>query len=308
MIQEKIKTYNGKEIIRYEQGMSIDSNLGYIIYLDYDEGNDSTITNHLKDIIDNNHVDNLNTLIIGCWAEPFEDSCQNIIDFMIDKKDYFQKLEAFFCGDMESEECEISWIIQANYEGYLACFPNLKHFGVRGGTELQLGVINHTNLKSLVLEAGGLSKEVVNSVMTANLPELETLHLWLGTDEYGGNSEINQFHKLLFGTQFPHLKHLGLMDCDYVDEIALTLKDAVILDRIETLDLSMGTLSDDGAQELFFNDNLKKLKHLNLRYHFLSDECMHKLKAKFGQLVNLVDQGEVDEYDGEIYRYVEVAE
>ncbi len=308
MIEDNIKEYHGKPIKRFQSGDSIDPSFGYSMYQDYDEGDDDTIPNLLKEIIDNKQAHQLHTLVIGAWNESYDSSCQHILDFLVANKDSFQHLEAFFCGDMVSEECEISWIIQANYEAFLNSYPKLKHFGVRGGNDLVLGKVDHSNLESLLIETGGMSKAVVNSVMTAQLPALQSLKLWLGTDEYGGDSEINQFRPVLFGDQFPNLQYLGLMNCDYVDEIALTLKDATVLDRIKTLDLSMGTLSDAGAQELLHNDKLLQLAHLNLRYHFLSDAMLKQMQTKFGAKVNLADQEDEDEYDGEIYRYVEVSE
>lgn len=308
MIQDNIKEYHGKPIKRFQTGDTVDPNFGYSMYQDYDEGDEDTIPNLLKEIIGNKQADQLHTLVIGAWNESYDSSCQHILDCLVANKDSFQNLQAFFCGDMVSEECEISWIIQANYEAFLNSFPKLKHFGVRGGTDLVLGRIDHANLESLLVETGGLSRAVVDSVINANLPSLQSLKLWLGTDEYGGDSETNQFHPLLFGNQFTNLQHLGLMNCDYIDEIALTLKDATVLNRIKTLDLSMGTLSDAGCKELLQNDKLLQLTHLNLRYHFLSDDMMKQMQAKFGNKVNLDDKEDEDEYDGEIYRYVEVSE
>lgn len=308
MIHENMKSYNGKKIIRYQAGDKINPEFGYTLYQEYEEGNENTIINALKHIIKDGMSEHLNTLIIGCWYEPYEMACQNTIDFLTENSEKFKNLTAFFCGDMVSEECEISWIIQGNYEKFLASFPQLHHFGVRGGGELKLGVIDHPHLQTLLIESGGLSRDVVHSIMTAQLPSLRKLELWLGTDEYGGDSEVNQLRPLLFAHQFPQLTHLGLMNCDYVDEIALTLKDANVIQQLHTLDLSMGTLSNNGAQELLHNEQLKQLKYLNVRFHYLNDEWVTQLKSHFGDIINLDDPQDEDDYDGEVYRYVEVSE
>ena len=39
-------------------------------------------------------------------------------------------------GDILSEECEISWLYQADLTELLAAFPNLEHFRSRGGRDL----------------------------------------------------------------------------------------------------------------------------------------------------------------------------
>jgi hypothetical protein len=69
----------------------------------------------------------------------------------------------------------------------------------------------------------------------------------------------------------------------------------------------MGNMSDKGAKELLSCANLDSLDFLNLQHHYLSDEMM----GKFAQLnirVNLNEQEEVDEYDGEEFRYISVGE
>lgn len=80
-----------------------------------------------------------------------------------------------------------------------------------------------------------------------------------------------------------------------------------VLDRLEILDLSMGTLSDRGALALLNNPKILGLKKLDLHHHYLSDAMMKKVKA-LPIDVNIEDQEETDEDDGELYRYVSVGE
>lgn len=37
---------------------------------------------------------------------------------------------------MDFEECEVSWIVQGNYEKFLKAFPNLKSLKIKGSAEL----------------------------------------------------------------------------------------------------------------------------------------------------------------------------
>jgi hypothetical protein len=69
------------------------------------------------------------------------------------------------------------------------------------------------------------------------------------------------------------------------------------------LDLSKGTLTDEGAVALLNSEGVRKLEHLNLRYHFLSEAMMEQLK-KLGISINLDDKQESEDED----RYIEVAE
>ena len=71
--------------------------------------------------------------------------------------------------------------------------------------------------------------------------------------------------------------------------------------QIETLDLSLGTLTDRGGALL-----LEKLpaypgvKKLDVHYHYLSDEMMGKLKA-LPMEVDVSEQEKASVYRGETY-------
>jgi hypothetical protein len=76
------------------------------------------------------------------------------------------------------------------------------------------------------------------------------------------------------------------------------------MQRLETLDLSLGTLSDEGGESLLHLKD-SALKKLNVHYHFMSPEMVKRLRA----LPFVVDATnppdmEVDEED----RFVAVGE
>src|SRR5262249_31311861 len=100
----------------------------------------------------------------------------------------------------------------------------------------------------------------------------------------------------------------GLRDDAHADATAAALASAPVVSMLDTLDLSMGTLGDEGAKALMKNPALRKLKHLILRHHYLSDEMMERLR-KLGPKVDVDDkQTPADGGDGELHRYVEVFE
>ncbi|HNC46778.1 MAG TPA: hypothetical protein PLU80_21590, partial [Acidobacteriota bacterium] len=145
---------------------------------------------------------------------------------------------------------------------------------------------------------------VVRAVTAADFPELEHLELWLGTENYGATTEPVDLAPLFSGRLFPKLKYLGLRNSDFSDLIATAMADSPLLERLETLDLSLGTLGDEGAEALLKSPATAKLRFLDLHHHYCSDEMMEKLKA-LGIKVDLSDaQGECDQDD----RYVEVGE
>ena len=70
---------------------------------------------------------------------------------------------------------------------------------------------------------------------------------------------------------------------------------------METLDLSLGTLTDQGGQLLL--EEIPKwpnLKNLDVHYNYLSDEMAEKLN-KLSLTVDTSEQNEPDEYRGTVY-------
>jgi len=153
-----------------------------------------------------------------------------------------------------------------------------------------------------------LNDEVLSDIVTSNLAHLEHLEIWLGTDDYGCTIKIEDLKPLINGN-YPKLKYLGLKNYYQQDALADALQGASILATIETLDLSMGTLTDKGAEALCNNNALLNLKHLNCRRHFITDKWQQQLTEKFTtQNINLGDAEVGDEYDDEVYYYVEIGE
>jgi len=268
-----------------------------------------SILEKLDNLANQPNIAEMDTLIIGAWNGAGEGtSCEDVVGKLIELKDKLSGLKHLFIGDMDYEECEMSWIVQANYSDFYKHFPALETFGTRGSDSLKLGEINLPNLKNLIIESGGLPVEVVKDIVASNLNELEHLEIWLGTEGYGGTVSIEDIKPILNGN-YPKLKYLGLKNYDDEDLIAKELQGASILKNLETLDLSMGVLKNKGAEALYNNDALLNLKHINCRHHFISDEWQTKLKTKFAaQNINLADQEDADEDDDDAYYYVEIGE
>ncbi|MCT4353302.1 STM4015 family protein [Streptomyces sp. Je 1-79] len=250
-------------------------------------------------------------LVVGGWDEAYDTSSAAIVTALVAAKDRLPALEALFLGDMGFEDCEISWIQQSDVTPLLAAYPALREFGVRGGTGLAFPPIGHSALRTLVVESGGLGAEVVRGIAGSDLPSLESLDLWLGTDEYGGDSTVADLEPLLAGTRLPALRHLALRNSVIQDEIAAALAGAPVVARLERLDLSMGTLTDEGAEALLVGQPLTHLSHLDLSHHYMTEKMSERIVdalTPYGVTVVVDDAQEAEDDDGEVFRYVAVAE
>ncbi|MFF9143435.1 STM4015 family protein [Streptomyces sp. NPDC014861] len=251
-------------------------------------------------------------IVVGGWEDAYENSSAAAVTALLGANDRLTALEAVFLGDMHSEDCEISWIVQSDVTPLLAAYPALRELGVRGGTGLSFPSLRHTGLETLVVETGGLGAEVVRGIAGSDLPALENLELWLGTDEYGGDSSPDDLAPLLSGEAFPALRSLGLCNSVVQDQIAAAVAGAPVVARLDRLDLSMGVLTDEGAAALLDGQPLTHLGELDLEHHYLTEAMGERITAALaphGVRVVLDEaQAPEDDGDGDVWRYVAVAE
>ena len=244
-------------------------------------------------------------LVVGAWdglAEMAGDP-NLVVEAIVSARERLTNLTSLYFAEVVSEECEVSWIELADLSPIFAAYPALEYFAVRGGPGLSLGAPRLPSLRSLVVETGGLNGEVVREVTRASLPGLEHLELWLGTENYGATVAVEDLEPILSGSLFPNLKYLGLRDSDIADAVAAAAANAPILERIEILDLSMGTLGDEGVEALLASPNLTRLKKLDIHHHYCTDAMMARLEGA-GVEVDLSQREDESKYG----RYVAVGE
>ncbi len=312
MIDNYETEFYGLPVVEFNPQKGIEKPNDQVYRLAFDYDNEIKVPYMLKAFLNNPRAAKVPALIIGNWYDDNELSFGTgpklLLQQLIDKRDKLPNLKALFVGEMTSEECEISWIVQTDYAPLRNAFPQLEQLRVRGSEGLAFSQLKHNSLKTLILESGGLPSTIIQSIANAQLPALEHLELWLGIDDYGFDGNLETLKPLLEVGRFPKLRYLGLRDSEIADEIAIEIANAPILNQLETLDLSLGTMSDKGAQALLNSDGINTLAKLDLHHHYLSTDMMEKLEALDIE-VDVSEQEEEDEDDdGETYRYVAVSE
>ena len=264
-------------------------------FCDYDS--EETVSSLAEQILNDPELPSLKSIVIGMWDhEIWEADPSAILSMIVDNKEKFRHIESLFVGDMESEECEISWIKQGNYEELLKSLPNLKSLKIQGAEGLTLGKIDHKNLEEFEVVCGGLPVSVVNSLKAANLPNLRKLVLYSGSENYGYDCEVSDFADLAKKDLFPKLKHLGFPDSERQDDLTRVILESDILPQLEVIDISCGCLTDKGGQLILdAADKLGGLKKLHASYHYMSGEMMKKLEALPFE-ADVSDPQDVDEY------------
>ncbi|GII27924.1 STM4015 family protein [Planotetraspora mira] len=244
-------------------------------------------------------------IVVGGWENPYEVGSEVAIRPLADAAARFPALRALFVGALQSEQCEISWIQQSDVTPLLEAYPRLERLEVRGGTGLEFNPVRHDALHTLRFESGGLPADVVRAVGQCDLPALEELDLWLGVENYGGNCSAADLDAIMSGERLPALRHLGLRDSEIQDEIAAAVASAPVIARLESLSLSMGTLTDLGAEALLSGQPLTHLRELDLHHHFLTEPMIKRIQDALPGVQ--VDLSEPEDPEDE-WRYVAVDE
>lgn len=311
MISENLTSWLGRKVVDFKPlteggaspGQRLSSEVIYRFRLEYED--EHTMAGLFAAFTTAPGACDVTALVIGAWGgdDPSATS-EEIVQLLVGARRALPKLEAIFFGDIIYEEMEMSWINQSDVSPLFSAYPGLRHFVVRGGNGLSLGHRTKAPcLQSLIVQTGGLPTAILSETWTLDAPRLEHLELWLGTDNYGWNGTVADLAPLLGGGLFPQMKTLGLRNSEIADQVAEALVTSPLMDRIENLDLSLGTLGDTGAGHLLAAPFLKHLRSLDLHHHYCSDVVMERLRQAF-PAVNLADKEEGDEDE----RYVSVGE
>jgi hypothetical protein len=299
-------SFAGKKVKEFEGTLFDLDKLGFRVRRDYDEK--ATWLEKFQSLLEQPNVSDLSSLLVGAWdPEDSEASSSEVVATIVAARDQLPNLTALFLGDIVGEECEVSWIHQCNVGPLFHAFPKLEYFAVRGTNDLSFGRLEHANLKHLSVQSGGLDVSVVHDIFASDFPALEHLDLYLGTDNYGANTQITDLAPLLRGELFPKLSYLGLRDSDLTDAIAGALANAPILTRIKELDLSLGTLTDEGVRALMTSPHLEKLEKLDIHHHFLTPEVLTELKSHLRKLKVKIDASDPQDPNDE-WRFVAIGE
>jgi hypothetical protein len=247
-------------------------------------------------------------LIVGYWRYDVSGAVPR--QLLLEAAPRLPNLKELFFGEAIREEAEISWIEQCDITPLLHAYPALERLDVRGGAGLELSALSSPALKVLRIETAGLDPAVIRAIGRSDLPNLQTLELWLGIQERGGRATAADLAGILSGERLPALTRLGLMNSEIQDEICAAVATAPVVARLLELALSKGALTDDGAEALLSGQPLTHLVELDLRHHYLTVPMVKRLRAALAPVkMLLIDTAEEDHPDEGTYAwYVAVGE
>jgi uncharacterized protein (TIGR02996 family) len=291
--------------IEWQHGFMKDVKMGWGTFDEEGEEATSQATDEFAELLDLPAARFIQHLRLGPFPpnDDYELNMQAWVDVLAEKKAP-ASLRSLYLGEVG--DWDISNTNSGKFAPLAAVFTKLEKLTLHGGHHNFGKNVSLPELKELNLESGGLGKDVIKDAMAAKLPKLERLNIWFGSDNYGGNITLKDLGPILSGVAFPHLKHLGLMNCSFVGDIVKELIRSKVLPKITSLDLSMGCLGDADIDAMVAAAaSFKHLTDLNVEDSALTNASKPKLKV-LAKNVNFGKRQSPDRL-GE-YRYVSVSE
>ncbi|HEY0251199.1 MAG TPA: TIGR02996 domain-containing protein, partial [Kofleriaceae bacterium] len=252
--------------------------------LSYDENmfeGEVDLVQVLRDLLEHPAGRFIRELVFAFNGETAESNLDDLINVIAEKPR--PTLRSLFFGDIkyagaareqdQGEDTEISWYSVGNLTELWPQVSNLEKLIITsGGGDTTLGELDLPKLKHLEYRSGGLPRTNFEAILRSTTPELEYLDVWTGQDNYGGTTTVEDLRALLGRKDLPKLKHLGIMNCEQIEELVPDLKTSELVAKLDELDLSMGCLSDEGATALAADPGaLSSLKKLDVSYNLLTE-------------------------------------
>lgn len=232
-------------------------------------------------------------------GDPNEDDLQDLIDEL--GKNAPPTTRKITFGDNVDQ---ISWHHTGDLGPLWKGVPNLRTLEIESG-DFDVGAMKAPTLERAIFITGGLGKSCGKNIATATMPRIKHLEIYYGDDNYGGDCSVEEVLPLLARTDLTALTTLGLKNSLFSNDIARALKGARVLKTLKTLDLSLGTMTDEGAEALAAaRDSLQHLETLDLTRNYLTKNGLKLVKGLCPNVITKDQQEAEDEDD----RYVAIAE
>lgn len=294
------RTYDGekREAFSWKYGFIHGARLSHNYYAEKLEGGLAPI---LRDLLAHPSGRFLAELVMTFNRDPNEDNLQELIDILAEvERPTIRKLHVGdfkYAGAARSidrgGESEISWYSAGDLSKLWPAMPRLATLIVQSGSSesalsggTTLGELALPNLRHFEFRTGGLESANCESIVAMRAPKLEFLDVWFGQPQYGNDCTLEHVQKLLARTDLPRLRHLGIMNCEIVDDVIPALAKSELLAQLTELDLSLGCMTETGVRAITeHRDRFAHLAKLDVSYNYLDDAAIGALKGIAKELV-----------------------
>ena len=194
----------------------------------------------------------LRSLVVGCVRSGDQDNSTIAATLMnAGPRPPLRELVIADFDDSEIDNIDISRAPIGKLVGLGKAFPELETVILKGTGDVALDGLALPRAKKFALRTSTMTKQTLATILAAPWPTLEDLELWFGDVDRGYGAECTVDDILpLFARPLPALRALRIMNSPFSDEVVPAIAQWPGATKLETLDFSLGTLSDAGARAL----------------------------------------------------------
>ena len=213
--------------------------------------------------------------------------------------------------DFTRDDQEISWTAFGDFSFAWPHLPSLELLHIKAGGGGTLGTLDLPALRTFIRESGGLGQDELDSITNASWPRLEHLELWFGSRDYGAAGTVSSVEAILAG-KLPRLVHLGVVNCEFSDDLIPALATSPRLRQLHSLDLTKGVMHARATEALVRHARaFRHLASIDLSENLLEPEHAIAIRDVLDNVI-IGEQRDYDYEDGDdeedFPRYVAVGE
>ena len=239
----------------------------------------------------------------------YKTAFKEFVDTLVEYKDRLPHLKALRIGD----DCDLnnikylkSRISVCNIAPVLKAYPKLELLHIRGQMFQEDVVIpdnkilairnsnnkslipdktvKHKSLRTLIIDADGISNKNLAKLCNLNLPSLEYLEIWLHR-EHWRNINIDSLAPILSGKYCHNLVYLAIRNSGNTSEIAKAIVNSPIMKHLKVLELTDGKMESDDAMAFLESSATNHLHTLNLCGNGLGKKMIEQLSQLNCQVI-----------------------
>ncbi|MGB3640203.1 MAG: hypothetical protein WBA39_21895 [Rivularia sp. (in: cyanobacteria)] len=230
---------------------------------------------------------------------------KNFVDLLADAKEKLVSLKALFIGDnceTWNKKYKYSRINVCNIYPILKAYPNLEILHIRGKmlnedilvsdnkilairniknkSLVKPKAIKHEYLKTLIIDADGITDKNLAELCNLNLPSLEYLEIWVSRNKLK-EVNIKSLAPILSGKYCQNLAYLAIRKSNNTSQLAKAIVNSSIMNNLKILELTDGNMGSGGAMTILDSPTINNLHTLNL--------CGNRLQTKMIQQLSQLD-------------------
>ncbi len=242
------------------------------------------------------------------FSNPKE-AFKNFVDTLVNAKDLLINLRVLLIGDSSATwnvKYKYSRINVCNIYPILKAYPNLEILHIRGKminedvlvsdnkilairnikdkSLVKPKAIKHESLRTLIIDADGITDKNLASLCNLNLPSLEYLEIWVSRNKLK-EVNIDSLAPILSGKYCENLAYLAIRKSSNTSQLAKAIVNSPIMKNLKVIELTDGNMGSGGAMAILGNSAINNLHTFDVSGNRLQTKMIQKLSELDCQVI-----------------------